>query len=271
MSKDTLLTRVWPNVVVEENNLQVHISALRRVLDEGNTGETFLVTVPGRGYRLIGMTAGRSRDEPKPRPGPAVPDKPSIAVIPFTNIERRSAAGILRGRDRRGHHHGAVARALAVRDRAQFELRLQGPQRRHQAGGRRARRALRARGQRAQGREPGQDHRPADRCIERRAPVGRTLRRRARRHLRPAGPGDVARRRRDRAEAAAGRDRAGEAQADREPRRVRLLSARHRVRPPDVAGDDERGIGGFSPGRSSSTANSPRPTARPPSATSCAS
>ena len=92
VSKDTLLTRVWPNVVVEENNLQVHISALRRMLDEGKTGQTFVVTVPGRGYRLIGMAAGRSRDEPKPRPGPAVPDKPSIAVIPFTNIERRSAS-----------------------------------------------------------------------------------------------------------------------------------------------------------------------------------
>ena len=84
VSKDTLLTRVWPNVVVEENNLQVHISALRRLLDQGNPGQTLLVTVPGRGYRLIGMTAGRNRDEPKP--GPSVPDRPSIAVIPFTNI-----------------------------------------------------------------------------------------------------------------------------------------------------------------------------------------
>ena len=43
--------------------------------------------------------------------------------------------------------------------------------------------------------EPGADHQPADRCRERRASVGRTLRRRARRHLRPAGPGRRGRRR----------------------------------------------------------------------------
>ena len=46
-AKDTLLARVWPNTVVEENNLQVHISALRRALDQGKTGETLVVTVPG--------------------------------------------------------------------------------------------------------------------------------------------------------------------------------------------------------------------------------
>ena len=87
VSKDTLLTRVWPNVVVEENNLQVHISALRRVLDQGNA-QTLVVTVPGRGYRLIGMTGGR-REDHTPRQGaaaPALPGKPSIAVLPFTNM-----------------------------------------------------------------------------------------------------------------------------------------------------------------------------------------
>ena len=84
VSKDTLLARVWPNAVVEENNLQVNISALRRVLDQGSA-QTLVVTVPGRGYRLIGMTA-RRREDHAPRENPPVPDKPSIAVIPFTNM-----------------------------------------------------------------------------------------------------------------------------------------------------------------------------------------
>ena len=66
--------------------------------------------------------------------------------------ERRSRAGILRRRRGRGHHHGAVAHPLAVRDRAQFELHLQGPGGRREAGRPRAGRALRARRQRAQGR-----------------------------------------------------------------------------------------------------------------------
>src|SRR3954466_11114239 len=53
VSKDELMTRVWAGLVVEENNIQVHISALRKTLDEGNSGQSYVVTVPGRGYRLL--------------------------------------------------------------------------------------------------------------------------------------------------------------------------------------------------------------------------
>ena len=73
--------------------------------------------------------------------------------------ERRSRAGVLRRRHGGRDHHRAVAHALAVRDRAQFELHLQGPGRRREAGRARAGRALRARRQRAQGGEPGAHHR----------------------------------------------------------------------------------------------------------------
>ncbi|WP_455922724.1 response regulator [Pseudomonas putida] len=50
VSKDELLARVWPDAVVEENNLQVHISALRKALGPGRER---IRTVPGRGYRLV--------------------------------------------------------------------------------------------------------------------------------------------------------------------------------------------------------------------------
>ena len=56
VSKDELLTRVWPGLTVEENNLQVQISALRKALDDDNGGQSHLVTVPGRGYRLVGFS-----------------------------------------------------------------------------------------------------------------------------------------------------------------------------------------------------------------------
>ena len=141
--------------------------------------------------------------------------------------ERRSRAGIFRRRHGRRHHHRAVAHHLAVRDRAQFELHLQGQGGRHQAGRPRARRALRARRQRPQGRQPGPHHRPADRRRDRRAFVGGPLRRRARGRFRPAGRGHRRRGRRHRAEARAGRNRARAAQADRKPRGLRLLPARH--------------------------------------------
>ena len=48
VSKAELLDRVWPGLVVEENNLQVQVSALRKAL-----GARMIVTVPGRGYRFV--------------------------------------------------------------------------------------------------------------------------------------------------------------------------------------------------------------------------
>lgn len=74
VSTDTLLATVWPNLIVELNNLQVHILALRKLLGEG-----WIITVPGRGYRLV---AGPASSLPVP---PALPDLPSIAVLPFAN------------------------------------------------------------------------------------------------------------------------------------------------------------------------------------------
>ena len=48
VTKDELLARVWPRVVVEENTLQVHVAALRKVL-----GAETIATVSGRGYRFV--------------------------------------------------------------------------------------------------------------------------------------------------------------------------------------------------------------------------
>src|SRR5467141_2905620 len=50
VTKDEILSRVWPDTVVEENNLVVQISALRRALGEDRD---FIRTVSGRGYRFV--------------------------------------------------------------------------------------------------------------------------------------------------------------------------------------------------------------------------
>lgn len=74
VSKETLMERAWPGTAVEEGNLTVQISTLRRHLGEG--AETMIVTVPRVGYRLVVQPA-----QPKPdRGGP-----PLIAVLPFAN------------------------------------------------------------------------------------------------------------------------------------------------------------------------------------------
>src|SRR5262252_2455002 len=70
VSKDELMTRVWRGLAVEENNIQVHISALRKALDEGKDGQAYVVTVPGRGYRLVGRKAATSSRDVDTRPDP---------------------------------------------------------------------------------------------------------------------------------------------------------------------------------------------------------
>ena len=86
VTKDELLARVWPGQVVEENNLQVQASALRKALDEGKSGQSYLLTVPGRGYRLIGSLAATLS---------GLPDKTkrTFSEAPVVNeLSRRSAS-----------------------------------------------------------------------------------------------------------------------------------------------------------------------------------
>jgi Tol biopolymer transport system component/DNA-binding winged helix-turn-helix (wHTH) protein len=53
LSKDELLEIVWKGQFVEEGNLTVHISNLRKLLGEKKDEHQFIVTIPGRGYRFI--------------------------------------------------------------------------------------------------------------------------------------------------------------------------------------------------------------------------
>lgn len=53
VEKDELLSLLWPDSVVEENNLTVNVSALRKALGVGPGERRYVVTVPGRGYRFV--------------------------------------------------------------------------------------------------------------------------------------------------------------------------------------------------------------------------
>jgi TolB-like protein len=88
VSRDELMARLWPGRIVEEGNLHVHVSALRKALDEHGGGHSLVVTVPGRGYRLADLTGLRSAQlaESSLPPQLPLPDKPSIAVMPFANL-----------------------------------------------------------------------------------------------------------------------------------------------------------------------------------------
>jgi len=53
VSPQELMARVWPDVTVEVANLRVHISYLRKALDDGREGIRYVMNVPGRGYRFV--------------------------------------------------------------------------------------------------------------------------------------------------------------------------------------------------------------------------
>src|SRR6202007_2192474 len=57
VAKDEIMDRVWPGTFVEDNNLAVQISALRRILAVEEGGAQWIVTVSGRGYRFAGQIA----------------------------------------------------------------------------------------------------------------------------------------------------------------------------------------------------------------------
>ena len=98
VSKDALIEAAWPGLAIEESNLTVQIAALRRALGEVPGGEEWIVTLPRRGYRFVGPVVTKREAQrtavpiedsaPKlsPTTAPALPDKPSIAVLPFENL-----------------------------------------------------------------------------------------------------------------------------------------------------------------------------------------
>lgn len=53
IEKDELMSEIWADSVVEENNLNKNISILRRALGEAKNEHRFIVTIPGRGYKFV--------------------------------------------------------------------------------------------------------------------------------------------------------------------------------------------------------------------------
>jgi predicted ATPase/DNA-binding winged helix-turn-helix (wHTH) protein len=53
VGKEQLIARAWPQTFVEEANLKIQMSALRRALGDGQGGNRYVITVPGRGYNFV--------------------------------------------------------------------------------------------------------------------------------------------------------------------------------------------------------------------------
>jgi len=61
LKKDELLKEVWPDTVVEENNLARTVSALRKALDDHLDAPRYIATIPGRGYRFVATVTERAK------------------------------------------------------------------------------------------------------------------------------------------------------------------------------------------------------------------
>lgn len=80
LDKEEIMRAIWPDTIVEENNLNQNISALRRVLEDRRGENRFILTVPGKGYRFLANV------EIVDRASQEVPSKATLAVLPFENL-----------------------------------------------------------------------------------------------------------------------------------------------------------------------------------------
>src|SRR5262245_32559969 len=89
VTKDALITAAWTGLAVEESNLSVQITAVRRALALEPGAEHWIETLARRGYRYIGPPVTKNHGEAaRVETGSvlALPDGPSIAVLPFQNL-----------------------------------------------------------------------------------------------------------------------------------------------------------------------------------------
>ncbi len=122
LTRDDLIASIWNGRIVSESALGTCVNAARSAINDTGEEQRLIRTLPRKGLRFVG--AVREMQKPQalvapdaateqPWPTLSLPDRPSIAVLPFTNLGGDPEQDYFAG-----NHHGAVAPALAVRDRA---------------------------------------------------------------------------------------------------------------------------------------------------------
>jgi len=99
VSRDGLLDAVWSGRIVSESTLGSHINAARKAIGDSGAEQRLIRTVARKGFRFVGdvketppsngtasLNAEAATAEEAPAPALALPDKPSIAVLPFLNL-----------------------------------------------------------------------------------------------------------------------------------------------------------------------------------------
>jgi len=95
VSKDDLISAVWNGRIVSDAALTTRLNAARHAIGDSGNEQRLIKTLPRKGFRFVGTVreaqrpagAAVAEDPEDPlKPALALPDKPSIAVLPFTNL-----------------------------------------------------------------------------------------------------------------------------------------------------------------------------------------
>jgi predicted ATPase/class 3 adenylate cyclase len=79
ITKEALSARLWPNIVVEEGTLRVHVAALRKALRDGQEGRRYIANIAGRGYSFVGEVV--ATDEPDPAADAPPEPMPPLSMV----------------------------------------------------------------------------------------------------------------------------------------------------------------------------------------------
>jgi TolB-like protein len=87
VSKDDLFAAIWNGRFVSESALTTRINAARGAIGDSGEEQRLIRTVPRRGFRFVGAVREEEPgDAAEAAPAPALPDRPSLAVLPFTGM-----------------------------------------------------------------------------------------------------------------------------------------------------------------------------------------
>jgi predicted ATPase/DNA-binding winged helix-turn-helix (wHTH) protein len=130
VSKSELIAYTWPNEVVEENTLRVHIAAVRKALGDGRPGVRYIINSPGRGYCFVGEVQRQ-----RPTSVPATAFKGTRSRLPANNARLLGREDSVAGLERQLRQHrfitivapggmGKTAVAIAVAEAAATDFAL---------------------------------------------------------------------------------------------------------------------------------------------------
>lgn len=117
IGKKELVARVWPDVIVEDSSLRVHVAALRKALGDGVDGARYIANVPGRGYSFVIPVSVPKTTAPIARSSPA----------PAADREQSRIAHSLPARLTRMVGRDAAIAALSQQLRADRFVTIVGP------------------------------------------------------------------------------------------------------------------------------------------------